>query len=726
MLSNINLLKSLCAFLVILIHILTPYTSKYMPILRMAVPCFFIISGFFMSKSDSEQSTIKRMKKTFNILLWAVGLYFILWSWLYFSYNYVSMDWLNIESLKNFLLFNEIHFGFHLWYVAAYLYVLIIWLGFQKIKKTKWLAHVAPIFSLVGIACSTYSIYTLKAVYELFYFRNFLFVGLPFFSVGYLIGLYEERVRNFMSKKQLICAVLLLVVGTLAEDFFVRDYGTKGVGDLNFSVAFLAIAVFCLFLKLDVKENVFTKIGQYDSLYLYILHPGVSWLITLFVTIYGYLNVYQNLGPVIVVFASLVLTHVLRRVGIFEGKSFFLNTFASYHDYLDSAISFLRRKSVSGGLLVASFFIAVLDLVFFAGNDSSGDFVACVLLLSLILLLISVCVRVLPFYNKKLLTEEGQLHLMWMFVFFMLILGYHSTFNYGGDDLSFMGGVSEGSFADFVKSRCVRWTSCSLIDVYQIVITHSDIWLWRVLDSFMLLVVIESFLYLFIPQKNGKFSVLAYMLVLFFLPKVLNVESWASTSMNYIWPMAAFCGLLVIFKTYLNKSVSFSTYVYLVIFTLFAADNEYIIAIMLALPLLYLLYVYFAEKITPLSFFMSNRHVVVMIVIALTSFIVRQVATTKSSTTDVLKGTWVVEGTELSGFTLKDDNVAAPYNSIYNMCSWNYSDGCLNLSMKVANTDGAGDSSVVIVPWKVKFVSNDSLAMTLDDVNIASFKKLKK
>lgn len=45
-LYNIDSLKFLCAFLVVLIHMHTPYQESIMPLTRCAVPCFFIISGY--------------------------------------------------------------------------------------------------------------------------------------------------------------------------------------------------------------------------------------------------------------------------------------------------------------------------------------------------------------------------------------------------------------------------------------------------------------------------------------------------------------------------------------------------------------------------------------------------------------------------------------------------------------------------------------------------------
>ena len=57
-LYNIDSLKLLCAIFVIFIHVSTPYQKYILPLTRCAVPCFFIISGYFIY-SETLVSTKK-------------------------------------------------------------------------------------------------------------------------------------------------------------------------------------------------------------------------------------------------------------------------------------------------------------------------------------------------------------------------------------------------------------------------------------------------------------------------------------------------------------------------------------------------------------------------------------------------------------------------------------------------------------------------------------------
>lgn len=43
---SIDILKALCAFLVIILHVAWAYTDTFLPLARAAVPVFFMISGY--------------------------------------------------------------------------------------------------------------------------------------------------------------------------------------------------------------------------------------------------------------------------------------------------------------------------------------------------------------------------------------------------------------------------------------------------------------------------------------------------------------------------------------------------------------------------------------------------------------------------------------------------------------------------------------------------------
>ena len=137
---SLDILKFLCAVLVVLLHIKTPWTEYILPITRAAVPCFFIISGYFLYQED-EQS-LQRIKRSFvkvgTILLWSSVLYAL------FKLITTSIN-ISYRDIIDFVLFNVNPFGYHLWYLSAYMYVLVIFYICVKEHVVNLLFIVSPL-----------------------------------------------------------------------------------------------------------------------------------------------------------------------------------------------------------------------------------------------------------------------------------------------------------------------------------------------------------------------------------------------------------------------------------------------------------------------------------------------------------------------------------------------------------------------------------------------------
>ncbi len=91
--------------------------------------------------------------------------------------------------------------------------------------------------------------------------------------------------------------------------------------DHYISSTFLAVSLFLLFLSLkQSKVNVFSKLGEKDSLYIYILHP---LFMTFFSVANKYLsNMWQEMylycSPLIVLAATVLFSKTLRILHICE------------------------------------------------------------------------------------------------------------------------------------------------------------------------------------------------------------------------------------------------------------------------------------------------------------------------------------------------------------------------------------------------------------------------
>lgn len=196
---SIDTLKFVCAVLVVLIHVPGMGREEYRPVTRLAVPCFFMISGYLLYQAEGMEERLKRsLRNVAWILLWSTALYALIEAVRACQTgNWELFTW---KRLFAFAVFNYNQFGHHLWYLAAYLYVLMIavLLGRRKLWRACFAA--IPLLLLANLAIGKYSQVLWGRDWPTHCSRNFLLTGLPYFAIGCLIKKYRERLSGFSLK----------------------------------------------------------------------------------------------------------------------------------------------------------------------------------------------------------------------------------------------------------------------------------------------------------------------------------------------------------------------------------------------------------------------------------------------------------------------------------------------------------------------------------------------
>lgn len=197
-LYNIDSLKFLCAVLVIFLHVYTPYQEYILPLTRCAVPCFFIISGYLIFTEDKaklEGHLKKSMSKMLQILVWSTLLFAAVR--FLFAFKDDDFSFLNLETFSEFILLNANPFGFHLWYIGAYLYTLIIIYFFVRCNKLRYIWWSVPFLLLLDLCLGKYSFILWHKEFSYILVRNFLCVGIPYFSIGMLLRQWKRKISDF-------------------------------------------------------------------------------------------------------------------------------------------------------------------------------------------------------------------------------------------------------------------------------------------------------------------------------------------------------------------------------------------------------------------------------------------------------------------------------------------------------------------------------------------------
>ena len=286
-LPNLDLLKVVSIYAVILLHALPIMSIKnqldvvIVNLSRFAVPCFFILSGFFVGEKASSSYVY------FFFLVKKVFIVFLFWN---FFYLIIPTDFSEIQQVgylkyKYWIAYQLISHPYtvitqglygHLWFLnsllCAYTYLYFV----SKLDK-KWVIYFALVFYVVNLLGGGYSQTDLGFSLP-FTSRNGPFVSSLFFSIGWYFSQYTVSLSRLAILLMVICGG----IGHILEYYYLnKNYpGAVHYEFLLFTPLFSA-GVFMFFLKLKVSESV-TILGKY-SLGIYVLHVLVLDYMSFFI-----------------------------------------------------------------------------------------------------------------------------------------------------------------------------------------------------------------------------------------------------------------------------------------------------------------------------------------------------------------------------------------------------------------------------------------------------------
>lgn len=281
----LNFLKGISCFGILYMH--TGYdcmiSSIISCIVRFAVPLFFMISGYYIYNSNRQivaQKLPKKTKHIFKMTAFSMILYLI-WDGMispilfggtidFIGYLEKIFSW---DKVWKLIIFNQ--WGI-LWFLFALLYCYLILI---PINKYDWYgkAYISiPILLLILIFGRGIIQYfeLIPEDVNIIYFRNFIFMGFPFFMTGNLIHKYEKQILSKIGRHNMVMIVVAGIAISCVERYIVV---------LELFVGTL-IATFYMFIyALKNQDNkviaLIAKIGKEYSMAMYIGHPIVNGLL---------------------------------------------------------------------------------------------------------------------------------------------------------------------------------------------------------------------------------------------------------------------------------------------------------------------------------------------------------------------------------------------------------------------------------------------------------------
>lgn len=243
---------------------------------RMAVPMFFIITGYYLPSMIKTGHMTKHIYKILKISLSALFFYLPLHCLdAFLSGNLWEqlsqvIQW---NTILKQLLFSEYPFNVgasHLWYLIAILYILCLTNFFSKKHLISKLYLLIPVLFSIGYIIS--SVVDQNDPEMRCYYRNFLFIGLPYVLLGSLINTKNNRLT--ISNKRM---VLLLIFFALLYCTEIGLYIFIGLpSHREHYLCIIPLVSIILFLAITNpkfgQHNYITTIGREYSVYIYVIH----------------------------------------------------------------------------------------------------------------------------------------------------------------------------------------------------------------------------------------------------------------------------------------------------------------------------------------------------------------------------------------------------------------------------------------------------------------------
>lgn len=315
---DLDCLRLVSALFVVFIHICLPGTAGEIAsaAARFAVPVFFISSGYFSYRLINEGDMAKLKKRTAHIaVIFAVSLlvYIIGYTILYgipflqsFFSNFAMPD-MYLKTLVFNLPFTT-SFG-HLWFLTALIYVYLVTALIIKLRITK-IFKFLPFLLILTLIYFNIIMGKMQMEVSTLLCRNFLMIGLPFFSVGYCMRKFDwQRIKNINT--YIVILLLAGIVINIAEFIFLSRNSELYLGSVLIAVSLFALAVYRNSANLSKKSRV--NIPSDLSLYIYVTHILASHATDKLSTLTGfyYTSVYEWLRPLIAVVTSVAVYYAV-------------------------------------------------------------------------------------------------------------------------------------------------------------------------------------------------------------------------------------------------------------------------------------------------------------------------------------------------------------------------------------------------------------------------------
>lgn len=259
--ESLDGMRIIAALLVAVLHVGMPLgiaDNIFCDIARVAVPFFFMCSGFFLYSDDYEvirKRTFKGIIKSLKLLVIATLVYFIIELALWQDLDKIK-ETLSLFLTADVWFFNTTPFMPVGWYLSAYIYALLLILILLKYVPTPgvvWYAIIIICFIYWMVTGAYQHILFADADFSLKYGCCWI-VALPWVLVGMTFSHFSKK-QKIEYHISLLPLIIFGIILTLAEHVLIKNYsGVKVTATGYVGTIVITLPLFALLLT---KNNLF-------------------------------------------------------------------------------------------------------------------------------------------------------------------------------------------------------------------------------------------------------------------------------------------------------------------------------------------------------------------------------------------------------------------------------------------------------------------------------------
>ncbi len=157
--------------------------------------------------------------------------------------------------------------------------------------------------------------------------------------------------------------------------------------------------------------------------------------------------------------------------------------------------------------------------------------------------------------------------------------------------------IIEHKVIDFVKDRYFTWTSRVIIEFTLCSVLKISKYMWILLEVLMVTLVGYSISKIFTKENTKENNLMLISMILIYPYTIMHQTGWASTTINYMWPLATcLFALIPIKKIWYNEKIKFWEYPLYTVSLLFAGNQEQTSAILVCVYIIFTIILIVRDK----------------------------------------------------------------------------------------------------------------------------------